>query len=89
MSTRFEYIPATAHVQYTNEGGLDVDDPTGLDVLVLWYDEAVVVHGTQAELVDLVERICAALNLVHDIESSFSRQHHIDTGRYLLRPLAS
>jgi hypothetical protein len=86
MSTRYEYVPATAHVEYTNEDALDVDDPTGLDVLVLSYDEAIVIPGTRPELADLVERISATLELVHDTESSASRQHHIDTGRYLSRP---
>jgi hypothetical protein len=86
MSIRYEYVPATAYIEYTNEDALDVDDPTGLDVLVLWYDEAIVVHGSQQQLADLVERISAALGLVHDTESSASRQHHIDTGRYLFHP---
>jgi hypothetical protein len=86
MSTRYEYVPATAHVEYTTEDALDVDDPTGLDLLVLSYDEAIVIPGTPQELADLVERISAALGLVHDTESSASRQHHIDTGRYLPRP---
>jgi hypothetical protein len=86
MSTRYEYVPATAAVEHTTEDTLHVDHPTGLDVLVLWYDEAIVVHGTQQELANLAERVCAALGLVHDTESSASRQHHIDTGRYLLGP---
>jgi hypothetical protein len=87
MSTRYEYVPAIAVVvEYTNEDALDVDDPTGPDVLVLWYDEAIVIPGSRQELADLVERISAALGLVHDAESSASRQYHIDTGRYLLHP---
>jgi hypothetical protein len=86
MSIRYEYVPATAFVEYTNEDALHVEDPTGLDVLVLWYDEAIVIPGNRHELADLVERIGAALSLVHDTASSASRQHHIDTGRYLLRP---
>ncbi len=86
MSTRYEYVPATAVIEYTNEDALDVDDPTGLDVLVLWYDEAILIPGTRQELADLLERISAALGLVHDADSSASRQHHIDTGRYLLHP---
>jgi hypothetical protein len=86
MSTRYEYVPATAHVEYTNEDALDVDDPTALDALVLWYDEAIVIPGNRRELADLVERISAALGLVHDTDSSASRQHHIDTGRYLFHP---
>ncbi len=86
MSTRYEYVPAAAYVEYNNEEALDVDDPTGLDVLVLWYDEAIVIPGTAQELANLVERISAALSLVHDTASSASRQHHIDTGRYLPRP---
>ncbi len=62
MSVRYEYVPATAAVQYINDDQLDIEDPIGQPVLVLWYDEAIVIHGNHAQLIDLTDRIRVALD---------------------------
>ena len=58
MSTRLEYVPATSPVYYVNELTLEqAEAPEDQDVLVISYDEAIVLTGSAEELVDFAERV--------------------------------
>ena len=85
MSLRYEYVPANAGVEYVHEILLDVEDPhDDQDVLVLWYDEAIVLPATPSEIAGLLDRIAAAVGLTHVRRSRSARKHHRRTGRYPL-----
>lgn len=52
MSTRFEYVNVkTASLELTDERNLAVDDPDPQVVLIIGYDEAVILTGTREELI--------------------------------------
>lgn len=62
MSTRYEYIhAATAGVHYTNELNLPVEEPEDQSVLLISYDEAIVLTGTQPELIMFAFRLYLAV----------------------------
>lgn len=62
MSVRLEYVPATSPVFYVNELTLaGADAPENQDVLVISYDEAIVLLGSPEELQDLAVRIIGAV----------------------------
>jgi hypothetical protein len=62
MSTRWEYVPATATVAVHDEGELPVENPRpGRLVLVVAYDERIVFEGTRVELFGLGDRILDAV----------------------------
>ena len=66
MSVRLEYVPATSPVFYVNELALEQlnmypNAPENQDVLVISYDEAIVLTGTPEELQDLAVRIISAV----------------------------
>lgn len=80
------------HIAYTSAPHTTVEYqpswsglPDSVNHLMLKQSDHLDVTGTRAELLDLAERITDHLDATHDIESSASRQHFIDTGRYLLR----
>lgn len=65
MSIRLEYVSARSPVEYVNElalaEDLGVDNPEDRDVLVISYDECIVLVGTPEELKALGVRIISAV----------------------------
>lgn len=62
MSTRLEYVPATCGVQYLDERLLEAAySPDEQDVLLLSYDEGIVIVGSKDELLALANRIVHAV----------------------------
>lgn len=67
MSTRFEYVdPHYCKPAFVNELDLaeenSIESPKDQDVLVLWYDEAIVIPGSREEILEFVNRIITAVN---------------------------
>jgi hypothetical protein len=65
MSTRFEYVPNTAGIEFLNELDLarthPIENAEDADVLVLWYDEAIVIPGVAEDLIAFAHRIIATV----------------------------
>ena len=65
MSVRLEYVPATSPVYYANELAaaqeLPVDNPEDRDVLLISYDEVIVLVGSPEELQDFALRVISAV----------------------------